>query len=322
MHKKLEAELIHLAHQVLKINKDTNISELQNKAREIYENLSVLSFIDDYFVETPEVTDNKQDFLDKVNKLESKPIVDKKPIEVPKKEEKVIVETPELKKEPVKEPEATSTKEETDQLIQQTVQTIKSEAKEIATKIQEKPAEKPVVEEKSPLDEEMKHSIPADVAADMFEKAETFTQKPETENSSLNALFANRKAEIEVEETTKATETTPEPVKQVEKPKVNIAKKQEIPTPKPVATPSNASLNDRISNQKIQVGLNDRIAFVKHLFNFSQEDFNRVLSQLNSFGTEQECKDFIQNQVKPEYQWTDKQEYEDRLMVLIERKFK
>ena len=81
------------------------------------------------------------------------------------------------------------------------------------------------------------------------------------------------------------------------------------------------SLNDRLVKNTIQVGLNDRIAFVNHLFNFNQQDFNRVLSQLNTFKTEYEAKDFINNNVKPDYDWTGKEEYQERLITLIERKF-
>lgn len=80
------------------------------------------------------------------------------------------------------------------------------------------------------------------------------------------------------------------------------------------------SLNDAFTNN-LQVGLNDRIAFVKHLFDGSQEDFNRVLSQLNTFKSENEAKDFIKNLVKPDYDWSTKEEYEVRLIELIERKF-
>lgn len=85
--------------------------------------------------------------------------------------------------------------------------------------------------------------------------------------------------------------------------------------------PKSVSLNDKLQNSAIQVGLNDRIAFVKFLFNGSQEDYNRVLSQLNSFDTEEEAKDFLLNIVKPDYYWNDKFEYEQRLLFLIERKF-
>ncbi|HIP27376.1 MAG TPA: hypothetical protein EYG80_06960 [Flavobacteriaceae bacterium] len=302
MHKKLEAELIHLAHKIIKLNKGTNISELQNKAREIYENLSVLYFIDKYFVETPEVTDDKTDFLAKIKDISTKTNATLKD-KVVKDEVKPLTEDiikPVIEKtEPVVEKiesvDEKTEKENTEQLIKQTLSTIKTEAKEIATKIQEKPQSKPVVEEKSALDEELKHSISADVAANMFEKADV---KPK---------------EIKTEPKVEAPVT-------IEKPKVNIATKQEIPTPQPETTTT--SLNDRIFNKKIQVGLNDRIAFVKHLFNFSQEDFNRVLSQLNTFGSEKECKDFINNQVKADYDWSEKVEYEERLITLIERKFK
>ncbi|WP_196891335.1 hypothetical protein [Aureivirga marina] len=81
------------------------------------------------------------------------------------------------------------------------------------------------------------------------------------------------------------------------------------------------SLNDRLVKNTVQIGLNDRIAFVKHLFDNSQEDFNRVLSQLNTLKSEREAKYFITKMVKPDYNWTDKEQYEERLMTLIERRF-
>jgi len=85
-------------------------------------------------------------------------------------------------------------------------------------------------------------------------------------------------------------------------------------------TKTRTSLNDKI-NKSITVDLNDRIAFVNNLFNGSQEDFNRVLSQLNSFENENEAKDFLLNQVKPDYSWQGHESYEERLIFLIERKF-
>ncbi len=82
------------------------------------------------------------------------------------------------------------------------------------------------------------------------------------------------------------------------------------------------SINDQLSKgAAIQVGLNDRLAFVKHLFNDSQEDFNRVLSQLNTLDTYLESMYFIENLVKPDYDWEDKKPYEDRLIELIKKRF-
>ena len=82
------------------------------------------------------------------------------------------------------------------------------------------------------------------------------------------------------------------------------------------------SLNDKLTNKEITVGLNDRLAFVKHLFNDSTEDFNRVVSQLNTIDSHERSMAFIENMVKPDYsQWAGKEEYESRFLALIERRF-
>jgi hypothetical protein len=82
------------------------------------------------------------------------------------------------------------------------------------------------------------------------------------------------------------------------------------------------SLNDKLTNKEIVIGLNDRLAFVKHLFNDSTEEFNRVLSQLNTIESAECSIAFIENMVKPEYnQWKGKDEYASRFIALIERRF-
>ena len=85
--------------------------------------------------------------------------------------------------------------------------------------------------------------------------------------------------------------------------------------------PKQLSLNDRLVGSSIQVGLNDRIAFVNKLFNFSQSDFNKVLNTLNTFDTKEEAFHYVQYQVKSTYNWKGKEELEERFMLLIERKF-
>ena len=85
--------------------------------------------------------------------------------------------------------------------------------------------------------------------------------------------------------------------------------------------PKMKSLNDRL-NTTIVVGLNDKIGFINHLFDGSSEDFNRVISQLNTIATEAEAKQFINTMIKPDYNnWIGKEEYEARLISLIESKF-
>ena len=81
------------------------------------------------------------------------------------------------------------------------------------------------------------------------------------------------------------------------------------------------SLNDKLAKD-FQVGLNDKLAFVKHLFNNSMEDYTRVLSQLTTIDSEERSIAFINNMVKPEYNnWEGKEEYEARFLALIQRRF-
>ncbi|MGC1514630.1 MAG: hypothetical protein WA810_03585 [Maribacter sp.] len=82
------------------------------------------------------------------------------------------------------------------------------------------------------------------------------------------------------------------------------------------------SLNDRTDRTDIKVDLNNRLAFVKHLFNGNIEDYNRVLSQLKTIDSEERSVSFIINMVKPDYNhWTGKEEYEERFMEVISRRF-
>ncbi|EAR02887.1 hypothetical protein [Maribacter sp. HTCC2170] len=82
------------------------------------------------------------------------------------------------------------------------------------------------------------------------------------------------------------------------------------------------SLNDKLADKELKIDLNNRLAFVKHLFNESTEDYNRVLSQLNTIETEERSIAFINSMVKPDYNnWEGKEEYEERFMTLIERRF-
>lgn len=107
-----------------------------------------------------------------------------------------------------------------------------------------------------------------------------------------------------------------------------VAKPEFIKNDKEIVTPTSTSssnpsksLNDKLGKD-LQVGLNDKLAFVKHLFNNSMEDYTRVLSQLNTIDTEERSISFINNMVKPEYNnWEGKEEYETRFFSLIERRF-
>ena len=234
MHKKLEAELVSLAHSILQMKNKDEASALKEKARLLYEKLSVLAFVDDYVATTPNLQKTKEELIEEVQtKFEKKTVaapIEKK-VEIPKKTET-------KPKTPKKEVEEKNLFEPTFDKVKIDIKGLK--ANQISSK------------------EEFRDSVSADKTSTLFDD-----DKPNEKKT----------------------------------------------------------LNDKMFNQTIQIGLNDRIAFVKNLFNFSQADFNRVLSQLNTLKTEKEAKDFIYNQIKPDYDWTGKEEYEARLISIIERKF-
>lgn len=106
----------------------------------------------------------------------------------------------------------------------------------------------------------------------------------------------------------------------VAKPKTIKNDKEEV-TPE-IPNGKNKSLNETLTQKVISVGLNDRHAFVKHLFNGSTEDFNRVISQLNTIDNEERSIAFIENMVKPDYNnWAGQEEIASRFMSLISRRF-
>ena len=68
--------------------------------------------------------------------------------------------------------------------------------------------------------------------------------------------------------------------------------------------------------------MNDRVGFVKYLFGESNEDYNRVLSQLNTFDTLEEAKNFVEDMVKPDYNnWQGNEDYAERFMEIVAQKF-
>jgi len=235
MHKKLEAELVSLAHRILQMKNKDEVAALRDKARELYERLAVLVFVDEHIL-TSNIEISKEELLNKIEKanelIEAKKAKSNSEKSSFRKEAKPKIEEKSESQETMFEPKFDS--------VRIDIGSLKSN--QISSK------------------EEFRDAISADKTSTLFDDDETFKKEKKT-------------------------------------------------------------LNDKLLNDTIKVGLNDRIAFVNHLFNFSQADFNRVLSQLNTFNTEKEAKDFILTKVKPEYNWQGKDAYEERLMLLIERKF-
>lgn len=78
------------------------------------------------------------------------------------------------------------------------------------------------------------------------------------------------------------------------------------------------NLNDKLKSGSLKIGLNDKLSFIKNLFNGSSQDYNRVLSQLETLGSSDEATQFINQMIKPDYNnWEGKEAQEERFMEIV-----
>ncbi|MDG2152112.1 MAG: hypothetical protein P8K12_07695 [Polaribacter sp.] len=253
MHKRLETDLMSLAHSILKMKNKGDVFALKEKSKVIYEKLSLLAFVEEYVNTSPDATESKGELLTKIEK--GLALKEAKQVVASENEKEVL---PLEDKEEVQEESVEDSSEVsgTDEIIEQ------------------------------PFDE----------------LEELMLRKEDAVSNLTDAVIEEGESKtVTLEEELHDTISVDE-----------MATLFDIPVSK--------SLNDKLS-VNIQIGLNDRIAFVKNLFDGSQEDFNRVLSQLNSYASEKEAKKFINKMVKPDYDWSQQEELEARFLEIVERKF-
>ncbi len=338
MKKKLEAELISIAHRILKLKNKEDVIQLHQEAQKLYEKLSILRFYEENF-EALKPTLTHEELDDKIEqaygekeevtaeiKTEVKPeamvAVPEVAEEIPVADEKILVGQVDIADDETEEEEAVVVAEEEP--------IVEEEASEIALEetVAETPEEEivaaplfePVMEEAvAPIKEEKK-SEPQQISfEDLLGNA---YKEPEFVKVNDVPKEVEKVADITFD---KVAEVIEEPVKEeVLEEKASNARpletiRKEIEAEK--AEYKALSLNDKF-NKTITLGLNDRITFEKYLFDGSGEDLNRVLSQLNSFNTLEEAKNFIEDLVKPDYNnWDGKDEFSSRFMELVEKKF-
>ncbi|MFM1879483.1 MAG: hypothetical protein RLZZ241_2349 [Bacteroidota bacterium] len=100
--------------------------------------------------------------------------------------------------------------------------------------------------------------------------------------------------------------------------------KKEVSTPSKFVKETQVpkSLNDAIDHQQVKIGLNDRLAFVKQLFDGDNLAFDQAIKELSSMETQVQCELYLEQTIKPNYNnWLGKEEYEVRLKALILRRF-
>lgn len=284
MKKKLEAELISIAHRVLKLKNRSETKQLQEETRKLYEQLTVLRF----YEENIEIAKQEISMEALEEKLNATP----------------VIETP-----------AIETVVKTEPIIENVV------PKEITPVFEEKVEEK-AIEEKVTLQEKIKTVQPnifEGVHAEDYKEIDFVKVEDVPKEVEKAAEMTFEKIEEPLFDAIK--ETPKEIIKEVIQP---IVEEKEKPLKKETTSeeePRTMSLNDKLT-RGISIGLNDRIAFEKKLFGGSSDDFNRVVSQLNTFDSFEEVTGFINDFIKPDYNnWQGSEEYENRFLEIIEKKF-
>ncbi len=90
---------------------------------------------------------------------------------------------------------------------------------------------------------------------------------------------------------------------------------EENPKREEIKSPPN--LNEQFS-KGLKVDLNDRLAFIQHLFNNQSTEYQRAMNQLTTFDSLAEAANFIDTMLKPDYnQWEGKDEYEERFLGIL-----
>ena len=319
MKKRVSAELISIAHRILKLKNHSETVQLQQEAKNLYDQLTILRFYEENFELvkdeiSEEVLEAKLEgkqadvFEQPIPVVEE--IVPEKEVEVPVAEEK----TP-----------ATPMEEEKIVVAELIVEDDEDEEEEVLiTSMEEEPIEEEIIEEKPVADSKV-----SEPKAEEPAKQISFEDLLVHDYQELDFV----KVEDVPAEVEKVTETVFEAVTPVEEVKEEVQPEPVAETSKVLeeevkATfekvsqePRISSLNDRL-NKAITFGLNDRIGFEKKLFGGSSDDFNRVVSQLNTFDSFEEAKAFVDDFVKPDYNnWEGAEEFETRFMEIVEKKF-
>jgi len=309
MKKRLEAELISIAHRILKLKNKSEVDQLYKETQRLYETLTVLKFYQDNFESV------KSDLDEAVleEKLEQSLEVEIAPALAAEVKEEVV--------EPIAEVEAElEIEEEVEDQIEPEEDPSDSELAEqrIVSEIPEE-----ALEEEQTIDEEEPIANEESAFKPIFE-LETEEEEQEEQDITAEVSFESQpeeKLEDHIGKYAEPVFVKPNEVSLFSSDSSETEQVKQTVAEEVKEEPKTAAFNE-MTSKSIAIGLNDRIGFVQHLFNDSNEDFNRVISQLNTFDTFEEAKNFINEMVIPDYNyWVGEEDYIERFMEIVEKKF-
>lgn len=295
MKKSIKAELVSLAHKILQLRDTADYEAMSYQARELYEKLTILAYAEKLEntgrptiglknMEEELSLSLKSDRTQTTSSIKTPPTVMSEI--VPPAEE----ETPTPTAQPVKTPTKTPAQivAENQARYAKAKGTDDDRHRPDGTQFnQEEPVHEPVIEKIKDMWPEM-----APEAADIDEVIAAII--PQTPSVGKNDSFeiGNEFAQMPIFE------------------RKDTAVEEIDDRPK--------NLNDKLKSSTFKIGLNDKLSFIKHLFNGSSKDYNRVMSQLETFTSITEAQNFITGIVKPDYNhWEGKELQEERFMEIV-----
>lgn len=255
MKKKLESELISIAHRILKLTGREDLEKMQSEIALLYQKITILKFIENnQDGEIPDLVGMDASFFSSLDGAFNNTVTDA--VEVA---DKTFVNIDAEEEEAIMEPAIEKIKDMVAQMPEETL-----EVDTIIEAINEPKEQEETQETEDPQET---------IEFDLNELSPSYAQLP---------IF-------------------------------------DAVAPEPQQT----SLNDQLKTQGFQIGLNDRLAFVKNLFENSNEDYERVLSQLSTLDSFEEATTLLNSIIKPDYKnWEGQEDIEVRFLEIIENKFK
>jgi len=293
MKKVLENDLISLAHRILKMRGKANVEQLKEEAGFLYEKLVLLDFADKHF-------DGLQPTIGKEKFKQS--IADQFEVE---REHDRYPDGTEYNPEAISEPNTEKIKDIVSQMPPET-----EEVDGLVDRINHHK------HQENHHNRDNISGISYDDLPD-FEPADN-TQNHQTEKEDIRPDEQKEqdykpKAKIKKQE----PKSAPESQKKI---KFQLTKSPDNKKPKEAET-RKKSLNNKLVND-LKLGLNNQIAFTKHLFDGNKDALKQCIQNINKCDSFPQAKHYIDQVVKPHYNsWKGKEEYEDRFINLVENKF-
>lgn len=372
MKKKLEAELISIAHRILKLSNKSDVEQLYQESRMLYEKLAILRFAEREFGEV-KPTIGLYEIQDKIESYSDRPLGDGEPhvtdstgpetyaaAEVSKVVEEIAA---------ANEEDGSMVKGDiADETNPESFETLDVPLEEVSEKAEENDSSEmddtAATTDASTSDTEEEGEASS---ADIIDAGETISEVREEANADesgqqddeapgLAPEFKASDFDISFERKQENPSSDAEP-KQISFDDLlgidykepifeKVTPVQEVPEFDGAAdgekegfasqavvgasdssfdlsdNPYDKPISKEVTGKPFSFGLNDRIGFEKNLFGGSSEDMNRVISQLSTFNTFEEAREFIHDMVKPDYNnWEGKDDYAERFMDIVARKF-